>query len=621
MKIVLSSNANNDLTFKISGRIDSVTSGDLEECIRNTDFSGRGIIFDFENVGYISSAGLRQLLIAKKKAGKSPFKIININEMVNNVLAMTGLDSLFCIEPTQNVETSLTYKTIKDLLEAKFRNCPEKKFLLNENIYYTWKEIYYAVQIIAFDLYKIGVRKGTHVGICSTNSINWVLAFFAIQKLGGIACLLNFGYTKPEFYRILNGGDITHFVYGDIPSIAADEENFLKSLSANSPVKSVYSIKSSVNFKSRLQEYIYIEGLFSEKADPDDASVMIYTSGSSGTPKGVILSAFNIFNGAEGMKHIEKLTENDRLCFITPLFHILGLSPGLFECAICDCEMFFPKDIRTNTILSVIDKYKCTSLRSVPTMMIAIINNTEFDTDKVKTIRTCVLAGAPTTEAQLVRMQKAFPHTKFFNAYGLSEISPVSITDYDTSIEELAHTCGKPIDNITVQIQDLATKKPCAPGVDGEVIVKGSSMMAFYYKLNLDEQSIDSEGYIHTGDLGNIDFNGKIHIVGRLKELIIRGGENIVPNEIAEPILRLEVVQDVKVVAVPHSFFGEVPCACIVMKTGCKFEEAKMRAYLATILTKQKLPEYYYVFDKFPLLASGKIDSVAIKKLVAERFR
>lgn len=348
---------------------------------------------------------------------------------------------------------------------------------------------------------------------------------------------------------------------------------------------------------------------------------MIYTSGSSGTPKGVILSALNVFNSAEGMKQVEKLTEHDRLCFITPLFHILGLGPGLFECAICDCMMFFPRDIRTNTILSAIEEYRCTAFRSVPTMMTAIINNPAFDPDKVKTVKTCVLAGSPAAEAQLVHMQKAFPNTKFFNAYGLSEMAPVSITDYDTPIEQLAHTCGRPISNIEVQVRDIATGETSAPGEDGEIIVKGANMMACYYKRELDDQTFDSEGYIHTGDIGNIDSEGQLHITGRLKELIIRGGENIAPGEIEEVIAKFEGVQDVKVVGIPHGFLGEVPCACIVMKPGIEFDEEKMRAYLAAALAKQKLPECFYIFDRFPMLASGKTDSVLIRKLAVEKFQ
>lgn len=621
MEVAISSNKNNELIFKICGRIDAASCENLEKDIRNTDFMGKSIVFDFEDVQYISSAGLRQLMIAKKKAGKAPFKIINISESVKNIMMMTGMNAIIDIESApKKKKKHFADKSIKDLLELKFKENPEKTFLINEDVAYTWKEIYFAVQIIAFDLYKIGVRKGTHVGICSTNSINWVLAFFAVQKLGGIACLLNFAYTSPELYRVLNGGDVTHFVYGDIPSIAADEEGFLKSLPENTQVKNVYSIKSSVDFKSRLEEYVFIEGLFSERTDPDDASVMIYTSGSSGTPKGVILSAFNILNSAEGMAQVEKLTDNDCLCFITPLFHILGLGPGLCECAISDCMIFFPKDIRTNSILFAIDEYKCTALRSVPTMMMAIINNPKFISNMVNTVKTCVLAGAPATEAQLIQMQNAFPNTKFFNAYGLSEIAPVSITDYDTPIEQLAYTCGKPINNITVQIQNITTGDRCNPGVDGEIIVKGSNMMAFYYKMEPDDQAFDSEGYIHTGDIGNIDSEGQLHITGRLKEIIIRGGENVAPSEVEGIIAKFEGVLDVKVVGVPHSFFGEVPCACIVMKSGYEFDEAKMRTYLATFLAKQKLPEFFYIFDRFPILSSGKIDSVRLKNLAIEMY-
>lgn len=534
---------------------------------------------------------------------------------------MTGPDLFFDIESAQKAKDSYTDKSMKDLLEAKFRDIPEKIFLLTENVTYTWKEIYYAVQIIAFDLYKLGVRKGTHVGICSTNSINWVLAFFAVQKLGGVACLLNFSYTAPEFYRVLNRGDVTHFVYGDIPSVAAEEEGFLKSLSDHTQVRNIYSIQSSVDFKSRLQEYRDIEGLFSDKMSPDDASVMIYTSGSSGRPKGILLSTFHIFSSAEAMIKTEKLTNRDRLCMITPLFHSLGLVLGLIESALGDCTVFFPKDIHTDTILSAIDEYKCTTIISAPTMVTAIISNPAFHSNKVNTIKTCLLAGAPATEVQLVRMQKAFPHTVFFNGYGLSELGHVSVTGRDTPIEQLAHSCGKPADNITVRICNITTGGICAPGADGEIIVKRSGGAVCYYKTDPSDSIIDDEGFLHTGDIGNMDSEGQLHITGRLKELIIRGGENIVPKEITEPITKYHGVQDVKVVGVPHSFYGEVPCACIVMKSGFVFDEVKMREYLASVLTKQKLPEYFYIFDRFPMLASGKTDTVLMKKLAEERFK
>jgi len=615
MNILVNTNTDNELVFEFHGSIEAPAVDQLDECIRNTDFAGKNIVFDFHDVPRVSSSCWESLLAAKRKAGGASFKIINTNRAVYLVMKMCDVTS--CLDIGAAAEFGLP----EFYLDMKERECPDTTFLLNESTSYTWREINQAVQVISNDLYKLGVRAGTHVGICSANSINWVLAFFAVQKLGAIACLLNFGYTASEFHDVLNSGDITHFIYGEIPSIAADEDGFLGSLPENTPVKAVYSIKSSIDFKSRLDELQHLEKVSFGKTGYDDISIMIFTSGSSGTPKGVLLSAFNVVNSAIGMAKAEKLSAGDRICFITPLFHILGLGPGLFECAMCNCEIFIPKDTRTKTVLNVIDKYKCTAFRSVPTMMLAIINNAEFSPERVSSIKTCVLAGAPAAEAQLVRIQKAFPNTRFFNAYGLSEMAPVCITSFDTPIEDLACTCGKPIDNIQVVIQDISTKKECACGADGEIIVKGANMMACYYKMGLSGQAIDGDGFIHTGDLGHYDADGNIHITGRLKELIIRGGENIVPNEIAEQITRYEGVQDAKVVAVPHDFFGEVPCACIVMKPGFEFDEEKMRAHLARFLAKQKMPEYFYLFDAFPMLASGKVDSVSIKKLAVEKYR
>jgi len=615
MNTLVTANTDTELVFELHGDIRDSAVDQLDECIRNTDFSGKNIVFDFHDVPHASSACYECLLSAKRKAGDAPFKIINTNRSVYLVLKMSDIDS--CLD----IEAAAEFGLPEFYLDIKESECPDTTFLLNETTSYTWREINQAVQIISNDLHKLGVRAGTHVGICSANSINWILAFFAVQKLGAIACLLNFGYTASELHTVLKSGDITHFVYGEVPSLAADEDSFLKGLPENTPVKAVYSIKSSIDFKSRLDELQNLEKMPFGKTGYDDISIMLFTSGSTGTPKGVVLSAFNTVNSAIATAKAEKLSAGDRLCFITPLFHTFGLGSGLFECAMRNCEIFIPKDIRTKTVLDVIDKYKCTVFRSVPTMMLALINNADFTPERVSSIKTCLLAGAPTTAVQLARIQKAFPNTKFFNAYGLSEMAPVCITGFDTPIEDLASTCGKPIDNIQVVIQDISTKKECACGEDGEIIVKGANMMACYYKMDLDSQAIDGDGFIHTGDLGHYDADGNVHITGRLKELIIRGGENIAPNEIAEQITKYEGVQDVKVVAVPDDFFGEVPCACIVMKSGVEFDEEKMRAHLARFLAKQKIPEYFYLFDAFPMLASGKIDSASIKKLAVERYR
>ncbi len=620
MEISISKNEQN-ITICVSGRIDSNTSIELADELKKLDLASVDeTIFDFTYVTYISSAGLRCLLMAKKMAGQKTLKVIGVSDEVYDILEMTGFQQFVSIEKAKKEESSFIDKSIKDVLEEKYRSLPHKVFLMNDHDQYTWEEVYKTVQIIAFDLYKQGVRKGTHVGICSTNSINWVLAFFAVQKLGGIACLLNFGYTEGEFIKAFDAGDITHFVYGDIPSLLGKEAEFAKKLVEDATIINSYDIRSTINFKYRINDFNFIEGLFEDKVENDAPTVMIYTSGSTGMPKGVLLSSYNILNASEFMKKTERIGNGDRLCFITPLFHILGLCVGLFECAICDCEIFFPQDIKTKTLLMNIEKYRCTAFRSVPTMVIAIVNNADFTSEKVKSLKTCVLAGAATTEAQLLRIQEAFPTTKFFNAYGLSEMAPISMTSYDDPIASLATSCGKPIDNIEVKIMDIATHNECKPGEDGEIIVAGYNLMACYYKVNLDSQAIDGQGYLHTGDIGNIDEDGLLHITGRLKDLIIRGGENITPSEVAEPISKFEGVHDVKIVGVPHEFFGEVVCACIVMKEGYTFDEAAMRNYLQGQLTKQKLPEFYYIFDKFPMLSSGKVDSVSIKKMAAEKF-
>ena len=316
-----------------------------------------------------------------------------------------------------------------------------------------------------------------------------------------------------------------------------------------------------------------------------------------------------------------KITKEDKACLILPLFHIFGLVANLFPNNIADAETIILDNIKTANIIKVISENKCTLFNSVPTMLLSIINNKDFQPEKLSTLRATISAGASISEAQMTMLSELLPNNHFISSYGLSEMAPISISDYDDTKEHLTKTIGKPMKNIQIRIFDNEKQQVCPVGESGEIQVQGYNLMTCYYKAALDDQSIDDEGWLHTGDLGYFDEEGYIHFVGRSKELIIRGGENIVPNEVISAISQEDYIADAKVFGVPDDFWGETVAAAIVMKEGFTFDEEKLRESLKTRLAKYKIPAHFFVYDSFPSLPNGKVDSVNLKKEVIQKAK
>ena len=607
--------------IRVVGRIDSTTYVQLQNEIQGLDLKDTDVSFDFRDVEYISSSGLRVLLSARKSV-KGKMQIVNVSEFVNSIFTTTGFDSFLDIKLIGEESATYINLSFKDLMKQKAGKNGDKAFIIGNGQTYTWKEIDQCSQIVASDLFKLGVKKGAHVGLCSANSVNWIITFIAIQKLGAIACLMNFNYGINEILDVADVADITFLCYGEIASMK-DEKAFLDEIlnPAESKIETCYDIRSTICYKDRLSEYGAVEGLFDGRVESDDACVMIYTSGSTGKPKGVLLSAYNILNASASMADTIQINAEDKLCLILPLFHIFGMTAGLFCNVLNDGMIILPESLKTDTLLATIADAKCTLFHSVPTMILAVMNNKSFTGDKVGSLRATILAGAPTTKAQITKMIETFPNNHFICAYGLSEMAPVSITDYGDSIEHICETVGKPVKNIQIKIQDTATGEACGTGTVGEIIVEGYNTMSCYYKAALDVQSIDDSGWLHTGDLGYMDENGYIHLTGRAKELIIRGGENIMPQEVAEAISQHPAVSDVKVVGVPDEFFGEIVCACIHMKDGGPFDEAEMKTFLADKLAAFKIPSFFVEYDAFPVLSSGKVDLVNLRRDAIARYQ
>ena len=614
----------NVVTLKVSGRLDTETSSRFREEMKQIPQNAEKLIFDFTDVNYVSSAGLRELLVCRKQYPGDRMTIINVQENVYEVFEMTGFDAIIPVEIAKDHDAAYMTLSFKSFLEKKVQTESGRVVVKTDTDSYTWSDIDKCSQLVADDLAKLGVKKGTHVGLISANSINWIITFFAIQKLGAMAMLFNFGLFPHETAKVASIADVTHLCYGEMPA-AQDEEAFLNEVknAEGSTVKFTYSIKKSIDLKQRYDEYESMKDKFGQTVDADTPCTVIFTSGSTGKPKGVILSSYNILNAAVSSRKNQTLNSSDRNCLILPMFHIFGLVAGLFANFLADSLICLPKDIRTDTLLNLIEKERCTIFHSVPTMMIALVNNKSFDPSRCSTLRCTILSGAAATVSQIQMFREKLPNEHFISSYGLSEMAPVSASDYGDTDEHLLYTVGKPFPNIEIKIQDYVTKKECRLREQGEILVQGYNLMMGYYKLSPDDQSIDEDGWLHTGDLGYLTEEvkeGYLCLSGRLKELIIRGGENIMPGEVESVISSLDGVNMVKVFGVPSDFFGEEVGACIKMQEGFAFDEEKIRSELSQKLAKFKIPAYFVEYKDFPLLGSGKIDTVTLKKDILSRL-
>ncbi|MBQ9329157.1 MAG: AMP-binding protein [Solobacterium sp.] len=613
MNISRSDELNHDITLFLSGRIDTDTSSQLRAAMNELPDEIRTLILDFRDVPYISSAGLRELLIARKKYPEEHLKLVNVNQDVMEIFETVGFDTILPIAEEHEDLSTFIKISFKELLSQHVSHAADQTILKNAQETYTWKDVEIASQIIAEDLNRLGITPGKRVGLCGLNSINWILTFFAIQKLGAVAVLMNPGLSLSELAMISDTANLSAFCYGELSAV-----NDVQELSRVHSV--VYSFRNEIAFKSRFHEYSVISGQFSETYDYDAPSVIIFTSGSTGRPKGVIFSAYNLLNASAVQVRMQKMTETDKELLIVPLFHILGLIVCFLPSLMSDVTLYIPADTHSLTIINAMKEEQCTLMHSVPTLIMAILNNPNCVTTAFSSLRCSYLAGAATTQVQMKLFWTRMPNTHFMIAYGLSEMAPVTVTNYDDTEDHLLQTVGTPVENIELRIVDPDTGTICSIGEQGEIQVQGYNLMTGYYKMPIEDQSIDSEGWLHTGDIGSLDKDNYLTLHGRYKDLIIRGGENIMPREVEEAIAAINEIEDVRVFGVPSDFYGEEVAAAIIISNKNLWKEEEARKILSTKLAKYKIPRWFVLYDSFPHLGSGKIDSVALRTDILKRL-
>ena len=615
--LVVNVNKNgNQVIIETEGTIDTETASILSDALLKLDYSDLNLTLDFNKTKYITSAGLRVLLIARKKLTHDTMKIINANENIVEVFKVTGFSNIlnYTEKKQDTIDCHMSFKAL-----LKKRVSDDKAFVFAGREY-TWNDIDRLSQIAADDLAKLGVKKGSHVGICAPNSINWIITFFAVQKLGAIALLVNYGLKPDEIASLAEIGDITHLCYGAIPGLTDFGVYSAALLGGKSSVEYTYDIGMGVDFSLRLPEYDFVKDKFGEMYHSDDPSVVIFTSGSTGKPKAVLSSSFNLLNSVKAISAECNFTSADKSCAFLPLFHVFGFSSCIGIGLLYGCVSYIPTVSKPAALIELICDNKCTIFNTVPTMFLAMIQQPTFTPEALSSLRVSVLGGSATSESQMTALRSLLPNNHFCNIYGMSENAVISMTRYEDTFEHVTQTVGRRVDGIEIEIRNPSSGEKVSDGNPGEIFIRSKEMIVCYYRLPIEMQPLDDEGWLATGDLGVILPDGYLKLVGRAKDLIIRGGENISPGEIADAVAQLPEVADVKVIGVPHEILGEEVAAAIVLKKGETFDEKTAKQVLSEKLAKHKIPAYFVVMDKFPLLGSGKIDAITLNKDVINKL-
>lgn len=489
--------------------------------------------------------------------------------------------------------------------------------------YYSWNELHICSEIMANELLKAGVKKGDHVGIWGMNSANWIISYFAITKIGAIAVLLNFNYKFAELADVIRIGNVKWLVYGNTVELLNNPSGIdeVKRLTDNQ-LQGLFDIRSENKHKKQwMKTYIDTqwETVRSSGDECDDVCCMLFTSGTTSKPKGVMLTHYNMINNAFTVAENTHFSEKDKICLSLPLFHCFGITVSLLAGMHYGTLFHILESFRTVDILKCVDWYQCTVLNGVPTTFLAMINNRHFPEYKTRQLRVSMIGGSPVTPQQMESIQTTFPDTKFMIVYGQTEASPcITMTDYIDSQKHICETIGKPISEVAVQI--YKDNSFCGVEEPGEIVARGYNIMKGYFMLEQSRQAVDADGWLHTEDIGYFDKEGYVHIGGRQKDIIIRGGENISPMEVEKAIMDYPMVLDVKVMGVPNAILGEEVAACLLLQKRNKYDEQELWELLGEKLSKYKIPSYIEIFEEFPMNVNGKIDVRKLKEQLLNRL-
>jgi len=542
--------------------------------------------------------------------------------------------------------SQLLNDTVGGLLERIARQFPDRDALVypDRGLRYTYREFDVETDRVARGLLRLGIRKGEHLAIWATNVPEWVILQFATAKIGAVLVTVNTSYQSHELEYVLRQSDSTtlFLVAGFkgtdyvatlrrvVPELKEARLGVLHSASlpklrqaiflGNQAPAEMLSFRDLVRFGEEVPEAALVERKAQLK--PTEVINMQYTSGTTGFPKGVMLSHNNIVNNAYNIGRCMKFSEQDRLCIPVPMFHCFGCVLGTLTCVAHGAAMVPVETFTPEAVLQAVQAEKCTALHGVPTMFIAELEHPDFANYDLSSLRTGIMAGSPCPIEVMKRVIKEMHCSEITIAYGQTESSPViTQTRTDDPIELRVASVGRALPEVEVKIVNPTCDSELEVGEQGELCTRGYLVMEGYYNMpEATAQAIDTEGWLHTGDLAVMDENGYCRITGRIKDMIIRGGENIYPREVEEFLYTHPKVQDVQVVGVPDRKYGEQVLACIRLKEGENGSPEEIKEFCHGQISRLKIPHYVQFVDSYPMTASGKIQKFKLREMAIKEF-
>lgn len=524
--------------------------------------------------------------------------------------------------------------TVGALLTRLAQSIPDNEALVyaDRNLRFTFAELEVEARLIARGLMACGVERGERVAVWATNVPEWVVLQFALAKIGAILVTVNTSLRAHEMDYLLQQSEaatvITVSGFKDVNYVNALREiGAVGSDKLPNLKRAIFISRTDENCPEDLMPYEVLREKAAEVSEADldaresqvgldDVINMQYTSGTTGFPKGVMLSSRNIVNNGYWMAQGLGYTPQDRLCLCVPLFHCFGCVIGVLGAythgaCLCPIEFF---DARK--VLETVERERCTSLYGVPTMFLAEMEDPEFSRFNLSSLRTGVMAGALCPEALMKRAITEMNLGEITIIYGLTEASPgITQTRRDDTLEHRTQTVGEVLPEMEVKIVDPATGEALGTNQPGELCVRGYNVMRGYYNNpEATAKAIDAQGWLRTGDQATMDDEGYVRITGRIKDIIIRGGENIAPKEVEDWLRQHPAVSDVYVYAIKSEFFGEEVGAAVKIKAGETVTEEELKAFCQGQLARFKIPRYWRFVTDFPMTASGKIQKFKLRE-------
>lgn len=538
-------------------------------------------------------------------------------------------------------------KTIGRLIQETAERYPENIALISPefNIRQTYREFYQMCRNVARGLMAIGIQRGDNVAVWTTNIPEWIYLQCALGMTGGILVSVNTNYQSHELEYILRQSDSTTLFLID----AYRDTSFYNTVRQIVPELDSCAAGSLASEKLPLfKNVIYIgkkentPGMFnftelikigekitdrelddrSNAIDDGDVINMQYTSGTTGFPKGVMLTHHNIVNNARMVGDVMGMTEKDSLLIQVPFFHCFGCVMSTLNCLYHGSTMVIVEFFDPLKALQYIAAQRCTAVNGVPTMFVTMLNHPDFANYDLTSLRTGIMAGAPCPEETMNQVRTIMHCPEIVIAFGQTESSPVmTMTRRDDPVKLRVASVGRLLPDIEGKIVDPETGADVPANVQGEIVTRSACVMKGYYKMpEATAEAIDKEGWLHTGDLGEVDEQGYFKVTGRIKDMIIRGGENIYPRELEEFLYKHPQVMNVQVIGIPDKKYGEQVLAAIQLKAGQTATSAEFVEFCKGKIARHKIPKYWEFVESYPMTASGKIQKFKMKEAFSRKY-